>query len=317
MLIAWHIGNVCEGNPLKGVTSGACRACRTVLQRDAVEWMEQLGPEGFPERACVVTSLPDWSELKKGQKVSLKHYLDWFQKAVQFIFHCCQQGTLVIFLQTDIMTGGQWIDKAALICKEADAAGQILLWHKITFDPDAVEMPRRGASADYSHLLCFIKPRRHGHGRQCDGRSAGSAFDARCSVPDLLPRGRKVYAQGMGTEALSRILRWVVAQTDVQVVIDPFCGRGTVLALANELGVAALGVDVDAACVKAAERLDILKLRAADSMHPVAYYLQRAADGRGKKSKSEMCQMKDTTSTELQIKKTGQFLNSLEASEGF
>jgi len=30
----------------------------------------------------------------------------------------------VIFLQTDIMTGGQWIDKAALICKEADAAGR-------------------------------------------------------------------------------------------------------------------------------------------------------------------------------------------------
>lgn len=122
-----------------------------------------------------------------------------------------------------------------------------------------------------------------------------------------LTPGRKVYAQGMGTEALSRILRWVVAQTDVQVVIDPFCGRGTVLALANELGVAALGVDVDAACVKAAERLDILKLRAADSMHPVAYYLQRAADGRGKKSKSEMCQMKDTTSTELQIKKQVNF----------
>ena len=60
-----------------------------------------------------------------------------------------------------------------------------------------------------------------------------------------------------------------------------------------------------------------LWIRSQDSMHPVAYYLQRAADGRGKKSKSEMCQMKDTTSTELQIKKTGQFLNSLEASEGF
>ena len=50
-----------------------------------------------------------------------------------------------------------------------------------------------------------------------------------------------------------------------QVVIDPFCGRGTVLALTNELGVAALGVDVDAAGVKAAKRLDILKLRAADT----------------------------------------------------
>ena len=57
-----------------------------------------------------------------------------------------------------------------------------------------------------------------------------------------------------------------------------------------------------------------LWIRSQDSMQPVAYYLQRAADGRGKKSKSEM---KDTTSTQLQIKKTGQFLNSVEASEGF
>ena len=36
----------------------------------------------------------------------------------------------VIFLQTDIMTGGQWIDKAALICKEADAAGGAPLGRK-------------------------------------------------------------------------------------------------------------------------------------------------------------------------------------------
>ena len=49
-----------------------------------------------------------------------------------------------------------------------------------------------------------------------------------------------------------------------EVVIDPFCGRGTVLALANELGLTALGVDVDAACVKAAERLDMEKLRKAE-----------------------------------------------------
>ena len=57
----------------------------------------------------------------------------------------------------------------------------------------------------------------------------------------------------------------MVTDVTCKVVIDPFCGRGTVLALANELGVAALGVDVDAACVKAAERLDILKLRAAET----------------------------------------------------
>ena len=32
-------------------------ACRTVLQRDAVGWMEQLGPEGFPEKACALAPL--------------------------------------------------------------------------------------------------------------------------------------------------------------------------------------------------------------------------------------------------------------------
>ena len=40
----------------------------------------------------------------------------------------------------------------------------------------------------------------------------GAIDEAHCRA------GRKVYAQGMGTEALSRILRWLcVAQADVQV----------------------------------------------------------------------------------------------------
>ena len=40
-----------------------------------LRWVEVAVDSG------VVTSLPDWSELKKGQDVSLEHYLDWFQKA--------------------------------------------------------------------------------------------------------------------------------------------------------------------------------------------------------------------------------------------
>ena len=39
----------------------------------------------------------------------------------------------VIFLQTDIMSGGHWIDKASLICKEADTLGRTNLHHKFWF----------------------------------------------------------------------------------------------------------------------------------------------------------------------------------------
>lgn len=46
----------------------------------------------------------------------------------------------------------------------------------------------------------------------------------------------------------------------VSKVVDPFCGRGTVLAVARAAGLPALGVDVDAGCARAATRLDIGRL---------------------------------------------------------
>lgn len=243
-----------------------------MVHAEALEWLAaQKEDGGFPEKSCVVTSLPDWSELKKGQKMPLTQYLQWFQKALSLIFSCCRENTLVIFLQTDIMSGGQWIDKAALICKEAEAAKATLLWHKITFDPEVVNLPRCGLSADYSHLLCFIT-----------STEPGRSVYRRCDVPDLMCRGRKVYAQGMGIEAMARVLQWVQLSTEVRLVIDPFCGRGTVLALANDLGLPALGVDVDVACARAAERLDLEKLSRSETVQPVTFYLKRAAEGRGK-----------------------------------
>ena len=125
-------------------------------------------------------------------------------QAVRLLFSCCHDKTLVIFLQTDIMSGGQWIDKAALICKEAEISKATLLWHKITFDPEVVNMQRRGASADYSHLLCFVTA-----SVDSEISSGRSAFNGRCELPDLMPRGRKVYAQGMGTDSMARVLQWI------------------------------------------------------------------------------------------------------------
>jgi hypothetical protein len=37
--------------------------------------------------------------------------------------------------------------------------------------------------------------------------------------------------------------RYLLSSTNLRVVVDPFCGRGSVLAVANDLGLHAIGVD--------------------------------------------------------------------------
>jgi hypothetical protein len=43
------------------------------------------------------------------------------------------------------------------------------------------------------------------------------------------------------------------------MIFDPFCGQGTVLAMANALGMIALGIEISPKRAKKAERLDLSK----------------------------------------------------------
>jgi DNA modification methylase len=47
----------------------------------------------------------------------------------------------------------------------------------------------------------------------------------------------------------------LLAETSTRVVVDPFCGSGTLLAVANALGLDAIGVDRSARACSAARRL--------------------------------------------------------------
>jgi len=47
----------------------------------------------------------------------------------------------------------------------------------------------------------------------------------------------------MGREACLAVGRFLVAHTRCRTVVDPFCGMGSMLAAANELGLAAVGVE--------------------------------------------------------------------------
>lgn len=59
----------------------------------------------------------------------------------------------------------------------------------------------------------------------------------------------------MGLNACEEACRWLLFNTQSRTVVDPFCGRGSVLAMANKLGFAAVGVDLSAKRCSLARRL--------------------------------------------------------------
>jgi hypothetical protein len=73
---------------------------------------------------------------------------------------------------------------------------------------------------------------------------------------DVLPEGGPTAGRkAMGTLAALEACRFVRDHTGTRVVVDPFCGWGTVLAAANALGLDAIGVDLSARMCRRARAL--------------------------------------------------------------
>ncbi len=63
--------------------------------------------------------------------------------------------------------------------------------------------------------------------------------------------------KAMGVRACLDACRFVRDQTPTRTVVDPFCGWGTALAVANALGLDAIGVDLSARMCRRARALEI------------------------------------------------------------
>jgi hypothetical protein len=188
---------------------------------DGVAW---LGAARLPADHAVVTSLPDLSELPT---LGFDGWRRWFVDTVALACRAVADESVAVFYQTDVKHDGRWVDKAFLVGLGVEQAGSALLWHKIVcrVPPGATTFGRPA----YAHLLCASRGLRLAPGQ---------------SSPDVLPRlGEMTWARAMGREACEAIVRFLVAHTRCRTVVDPFCGLGTMLAVANAAGLDAIGVE--------------------------------------------------------------------------
>ena len=193
---------------------------RVVDCADAIPWMKARGRIAG---ACAVTSLPDVSEVG----LALPVWRTWFLEAVGLVIAAVPDDSAALFFQSDIKRDGVWIDKGALVIRAAEDAGAQVLFHKIVCrrPPGMLTLGRPG----YTHLIAVSRT------MQC---------------PDVLPipdvitdAGRQPWVRAMGVRAAAHAVRFARDQAAAKIIFDPFCGVGTVLAVANALGLDALGVE--------------------------------------------------------------------------
>jgi hypothetical protein len=203
----------------------------TVYCRDALTWLA----EHSPLLGCsVVTSLPDASSFPT---MSLETWKAWFVDSAEAVLKATPDDGVALFYQTDIKHGGEWVDKAFLCQKGAERAKSTLLWHKIVCrkPPGSAGFGRPA----YSHLLCFSRSVRE-----------------QATYPDVLPTtGAMTWSQAMGLAACDLACRYIKEHTQSSTLVDPFCGVGTVLAVANQFGLHAVGVEISARRARKARSL--------------------------------------------------------------
>ncbi len=205
-----------------GYDAGVSGASRIVHCADGVAWLRAAA---LPPGHAVVTSLPDHSELPA---LGFEGWRAWFVEVAALACSAVADEAVAVFYQTDVKHDGRWVDKAYLVQRGAEQAGSALLWHKVVCRvPPGTTTHGRPA---FAHLLCFSRALRLAPAQ---------------SMPDVLPRpGGMTWARAMPTEACAAVARFLVAQTRCRTVVDPFCGMGTMLAVANAHGLDAVGVEL-------------------------------------------------------------------------
>ncbi len=211
----------------------AATLSRTIIQADALTWLDEHSAE---PHTSVITSLPDVTELPGRD---LGHWRRWFGEAARRVLRWVPDDGVAVFHQSDIQREGRWIDKGYLVSRAAEDEGVPLLWHKIVCRKPPGSLLHGRAS--YSHLLCF-------------SREVRAPIEK--PTPDVLAdAGFMPWSKATGVASCALACTFIQAQTTTRLVVDPFCGSGTILAVAGLHGFDTIGIDVSARRCRAARKL--------------------------------------------------------------
>lgn len=211
----------------------AAAPSRVVHVGDGVAW---LAAAQLPPTHAVFTSLPDVSECAG---LPFDAWCEWFVATAAVVCAQVASEAPAIFYQTDIRRDGRWVDKGHLVARGADRAGAACLFHKVICRAPAgtVTAGRPG----YAHVIAFSRELR---GMSGDGSA------------DVLPRlGTMTWPRAMGTDACEAVCTFLRRSTSCTTLVDPFCGHGTALAVANAHGFDAVGVERSAKRARRAREL--------------------------------------------------------------
>jgi len=217
---------------------------RDVFRAEARAWLDGTSA---PPHASVITSMPDLSEMRDDESGfaevprGLPRWRAWFVDTARRILRWVPEDGIAMFFQSDVRVEGALVDKGYLVMRAAEEEGAHVLWHKIVCrrPPGSISQGRSG----YSHLIAVVR---------------GPVPAMPRPGPEVIAdAGEMIWSRAMGLEACRLACRFLVENTGTRVVVDPFCGKGSVLAVANAMGLDAIGVELSAKRCKAARQLSL------------------------------------------------------------
>ena len=216
---------------------------REVVCDDTTRWLVGDGARRDRTGWSVVSSIPDVSET--GQKDAA--WRAFFVDVAGALLRLCDQQGLLVLVQTDVRRDGAWVDKSALVTRGVVDAGGVLVMRKVVCRrPPGSTSSKRAA---VSHLLVYSR----------------APLDP--GLPDVIADvivdgGPVTWTRGVGLYAARAAVDIVARHARAtRVVVDPFCGEGMILAVANERGFGALGIERHKKRAELARRLHTTDLR--------------------------------------------------------
>jgi hypothetical protein len=256
-------------------------ARREIICADTCEWIKSIPHEGFGLKSSVFTSLPDISELPHIYHVYMvEEYKKWFSDTIYELMMRLTVGNCIVLLQSDtrMMTNKratyEWVDKSFLASEAAVKSNCTLLWHKLVLLSKDMNNRSTGRPC-YSHLLCYVKNSPLIHEPHPEGlitieEASKYYYSYRpgdFAIPDVFYRGEMFWTRGIGADCCYAGLIFLKEIVKCDEVIDPFCGCGTVLAMANFLGMHSIGIDISPARCKKSRKL-LVTQEQMDSISP-------------------------------------------------